>query len=215
MSKTVAQLVDESFDRVFGITPEVKTEIAALVKELYPACSEQTRQNIAEHAKSFLITGNRTELRANIAALGQREPLLTRRTPSVADVVAFREVEAKAKGMAWGPEARIRAHREASALDDEGRLAAVPTSFKIAAPVEAKPAPASSVSEVEKRDAEILARTGRDPRQMLVSERQRLHAELRNILAEPAPKSDTTIPPLDPTNPERARERINAFRRAK
>jgi hypothetical protein len=202
--------INEAIDRVWGISPEVLSKIENTVRDLYPDRSEGTIAKIVSHAKDLWLKNDEDLSRAMIANLSTIDPTLTRRTPTIADVVAVKEAEAKRLGIAWGPEGKLSAHRAASAMTDEQRLAAVPADFTLL-PQKAATLIAAPTSE-EALDAEIERRFGMTPgtaRSLSALDRQRYHDALRKEV-----KPEATAAPLSEREERDPIARIAAARRA-
>lgn len=205
------QHIHDAIDKALGVTPEVLAKIEHTVRACYPDRSEGTITKIIAHAKNLWLNGDEALSRQMIANLSTIDPVLTRRTPSVADVVAVKEAEAARLGIKWGPERKIAEHRAASAMTDEQRLEAVPADFKLAPEKVATPMAAKTSEQV--LDAELEKRFGLQPgsaRSLSALDRQRYHAALRK---EGAPKSVGTAP-LSEREERDPVARINAARRA-
>ncbi|MGE0055726.1 MAG: hypothetical protein AB7S74_16115 [Hyphomicrobium sp.] len=187
--------VHAAIDRVLGLDDKTKAIISATVRELFPDRSEKTLANIEVRARDLWHSDDPVFSRTLVASLAEREPVLTRLTPSVSDVVAYKEAEAARTGMPWGPEQRLAAQRTAAAMDDEARLALVPHDWKLAPVVVAKPA-ATPENLEEDLDRELEKRLGLAPgaaRCMLPSDRRRFHEQLRKDkpnAVEPTPLTE-------------------------
>lgn len=172
---------EEIVDRALGIDEAVKQKIAATVRELYPNRSEAALTAITRRAKALWTVGDDDLSRSMVAALAKIDPALTRRTPTPDDIVAYRESQAKTRGLTWDAQKRLSAFREAQGMDDAARLAAVGADFKLsdATPKAETATPVSATAE--KLDAEIEKRFGLAPgtaRSMSAIKRRDLHAYL-------------------------------------
>lgn len=186
-----------------------------LCEEAYPGRAGSIIAKLADAAR-WVYWPNKSDadnLQAIKDIAASNGAAFTRVTPSAQDYLAWAEKDRTSRGLSWGPTDRMAALRKAQAMTPDELLDAVPTDFKAptAAPAPVQRAPAN---ETERLDAEIQARTGKDPRQMYATERQRWHNSLKAELAPtPAPKA-ADLPPPDPLNPERWRQRVNMMRAA-
>lgn len=210
---TIAELVDAAFTKASGITPEVLADIEKTVRDLYPGRSDKTIENLIRRAKDIWIASNPSLSRDMVASFARHYPDETRAVPTAEDIAAFRESEAKRLGVEWDATKRITVFREAQAMTDEQKLAALPADFKTEKADNTTPVNTANAKILDDIDTRIERAFGLQPgsvNSLPVSKVHTYRAELAKMDAAGAP----TNTPSAYDVPELGRELTPAERMA-